>query len=522
MTTSTVTRSVNPLLPSNEFIPDGEPRVFGDRVYLYGSHDLAGGGMCGGDYVCYSAPLDDLATWRYDGVIFRRQQDPFIAPRAAKNRMLERLFAPDVLLIDGRYFLYYGVGLTRTGFGVAVSDSPTGPFEYVGRVRYPDTEKPGGWKDDRDGIADGDLAFGRGRSPLRGFSEYPYDPAVIEHEERLFLFFGLLNCSVVELDPADKRTVIRNADTGLFVTPILRSSILDLLRARMSGNRRKTVMVNGPSVREIDGRFILSYWAMGGQGFSGMHYAVADRPSGPFTPAGPLVALGNAWKDGQVGATDRVGNTHGGMFESGGTWYQIYHRHTADGRQACGTALTRRPDGSFEQAHYDSLGLDPTPLDAFTTWPAYLACHLAGRRTGLRRGGRPELVLRDHPAGEVDPDTGRRTRQVLSGTRAGSVAGFKFLDFGSGDGSSMFTLRLDPRSSGRVEVRIDDPSGPSIATVQVPADAVGQGWTQLTAPAPRVTGVHAVFLVFRPERGELGDIDCFGFTRSPVAVQPSA
>ena len=33
----------NPYLPLYEYIPDGEPHVFGDRVYLYGSHDRAGG-----------------------------------------------------------------------------------------------------------------------------------------------------------------------------------------------------------------------------------------------------------------------------------------------------------------------------------------------------------------------------------------------------------------------------------------------------------------------------------------------
>src|SRR6516164_8744082 len=117
-------RSLNPLLPSNEFIPDGEPRVFGDRVYLYGSHDLAGGGMCGGDYVTWSAPLADLGAWRYEGVIYRAVQDPFVAARRAggKNGMLDRLFAPDVLEIDGRYYMYYGVGMSATGFGVAASE----------------------------------------------------------------------------------------------------------------------------------------------------------------------------------------------------------------------------------------------------------------------------------------------------------------------------------------------------------------------------------------------------------------
>ena len=33
----------NPYLPLTEYIPDGEPHVFGDRVYIYGSHDRAGG-----------------------------------------------------------------------------------------------------------------------------------------------------------------------------------------------------------------------------------------------------------------------------------------------------------------------------------------------------------------------------------------------------------------------------------------------------------------------------------------------
>ena len=28
----------NPYLPLWEYVPDGEPRVFGDRVYLYGGH----------------------------------------------------------------------------------------------------------------------------------------------------------------------------------------------------------------------------------------------------------------------------------------------------------------------------------------------------------------------------------------------------------------------------------------------------------------------------------------------------
>ncbi|MBR6218725.1 MAG: xylan 1,4-beta-xylosidase, partial [Eubacterium sp.] len=64
----------NPYLPNWEYIPDGEPRVFGDRIYVYGSHDQAGSDkFC--DYVlkCWSAPVSDPGNWTCHGDIFRTQ-----------------------------------------------------------------------------------------------------------------------------------------------------------------------------------------------------------------------------------------------------------------------------------------------------------------------------------------------------------------------------------------------------------------------------------------------------------------
>lgn len=66
-------QAFNPYLPSYEYVPDAEPYVFGNRLYVYGSHDAFGGkGFCVNDYVCYSAPTDDLGNWKYEGVIYRR------------------------------------------------------------------------------------------------------------------------------------------------------------------------------------------------------------------------------------------------------------------------------------------------------------------------------------------------------------------------------------------------------------------------------------------------------------------
>lgn len=69
-------------MPLWEYIPDGEPYVFEDpdrpgkyRVYVYGSHDSLIKEYCGLEQVVWSAPVDDLSQWRYDGVIFRNTHD---------------------------------------------------------------------------------------------------------------------------------------------------------------------------------------------------------------------------------------------------------------------------------------------------------------------------------------------------------------------------------------------------------------------------------------------------------------
>ena len=46
----------NPYLPSWEYIPDAEPRLFDGRLYIFGSHDRFGSkDYCVNDYVAWSA-----------------------------------------------------------------------------------------------------------------------------------------------------------------------------------------------------------------------------------------------------------------------------------------------------------------------------------------------------------------------------------------------------------------------------------------------------------------------------------
>ena len=96
-------QAVNPFLPIDVYIPDGEAHVFGDRVYLFGSHDKeCGDTYCMLPYEIFSASIDDLSTWTSKGINYSAKQDPL----SKDGRVY--LYAPDCVKgNDNRYYLYY-------------------------------------------------------------------------------------------------------------------------------------------------------------------------------------------------------------------------------------------------------------------------------------------------------------------------------------------------------------------------------------------------------------------------------
>ena len=88
----------NPYLPLWEHIPDGEPHLFGDRVYIYGSHDKAGGkAYCEDHYCVWSAPKDDLERRIAETPAWR---EAFVKPAGFAALWRERSFE---LLEGGRW-----------------------------------------------------------------------------------------------------------------------------------------------------------------------------------------------------------------------------------------------------------------------------------------------------------------------------------------------------------------------------------------------------------------------------------
>ena len=255
------TQCHNPYLPLCEHIPDGEPHIFNDRLYVFGSHDMENGNeFCELDYVAWSAGLDDLSDWRYEGVIYRKDQDPH-------NTECLPLYAPDVVQgRDGRYYLYYCIKF-QDSINVAVCDTPAGKYEFYGRVQY----------------ADGSVMA----------DNQPYDPAVICSEEGNFLYFGFAPCmiNIPRYKGKDLRggSVLKLKDDMITVEEGPKVVIPSLLYGKDTSFECNEYF-EGPSIRKINGKYYLIY--------SSVHthqlcYAVSADPMDGFTFGGVIVSNGD-------------------------------------------------------------------------------------------------------------------------------------------------------------------------------------------------------------------------------------
>ena len=69
-------QAVNPYLPSWGIRAGCGAAYCGRTMYTYMVLMIFFNGLnfCLGDYVCWSAPVDDLGNWRYEGVIFKESR----------------------------------------------------------------------------------------------------------------------------------------------------------------------------------------------------------------------------------------------------------------------------------------------------------------------------------------------------------------------------------------------------------------------------------------------------------------
>lgn len=358
---------MNPYLPRYEYIPDGEPRVFGDRIYVYGSHDRAGSD-CFCDFVlkCWSAPLSDLTKWVCHGDIFHTKADRDHPSDIDWNGDNTQLFAPDVIQgTDGKYYLYAYI-INAKGC-VAVSDKPEGPFKLLSKYKYtiPDEVCCSGWF---------------------------IDPGVlVDDDGRTYIYCGFERSFLAEVNSENMYEIIDNTCIEHFIP---------CTETEEGGfTEKESLFYEACSPRKINGTYYMIYSPKRG---SRLAYATSDSPTGPYTYRGYIV---------DNGANYPGGNNHGSVACINGQWYIFYHRMTNGtimSRRGCVEKIEILPDGTIPPVEMTSLGFEDS-LDPYEITPADIACVLKGSAFITERNVFDRAVIN---------------------IQDGDVIGYKYFDFG--------------------------------------------------------------------------------------------
>lgn len=405
----------NPIFPFNEYIPDGEPHVFGDRIYLYGSHDKENGErFCMLDYTVYSASINDLTKWQNHGVTYKKIQDP----RSRSDKLVD-FYAPDCVKgNDGKYYLYYvAMGPNTKPFGpmsVAVSDNPYGPFEYLHDIVNKDgspllkylTNDPGVINDN--GHIYLYYGWGLGRdfrnkflSPLYSFVQSKLFKRNIKEIKNTKP--SILSCAFIELEN-DMYTVKRGP------IPVLDSKTT----AKRDSELYKHPFYEAPSIRKIDDTYYLIYSS--GEN-NELAYATSKYPDKDFEYKGVIISNTDIGYQGNQKAKSFGGTIHGSIECVNNRWYVFYHRLTRNSnfsRQACIEPIEILEDGSIPQVEITSNGIDK-PFECQGFYSSFLACNIYHKSRKTKKSG-----------AMFDND---ESNYIIKNIKDGFVIGYKYFNF---------------------------------------------------------------------------------------------
>lgn len=455
----------NPYLPSWEYIPDGEPYVFGDRVYVYGSHDRFNGYVyCLNDYVCWSAPVDDLTDWRYEGVIYKATD---VENNEDRNSCL---YAPDVAQgPDGRYYLYY-VDSNRSIVSVAVCDTPAGKYEFYGYVHYPDGTRLG----EREG------------------DEPQYDPAVLVEGDKVYLYTGFClpgdktrsGCMATVLSSSDMLTVIEDPVIIAPSEPYSKGSGYE-------GHE----FFEAPSIRKRGDTYYLIFSSVL------MHelcYATSKHPTKGFEYRGTIVSNADMGISSYKPSDKPMyygGNNHGSIVEINNKWYIFYHRHTNGtnfSRQGCMEEIKFLEDGSIPQVEMTSCGSNGGPLEGKGEYYAYIACNLFCDEESVYTDFTGAWMNNQFPKITQDGKDGDEEIGYIANMKKSATAGFKYFDC---KGVKKVKIKVRGYCKGDFEIKTSW-NGPALGIIPVVFSNV---WKEYSADIAIPDGVHAIYITYTGE-----------------------
>lgn len=454
-------QAYNPYLPSWEYIPDGEPYIFENRLYVYGSHDKFNGhAYCLNDYVTWSRSLTDPSDWRYEGVIYKAEDVENNDDRDSC------LYAPDVVQgVDGRYYLYY-VDSKRGIVSVAVCDHPVGKFEFHGYVQYPDGV--------RLGEAPGD--------------EPQFDPGVLLEDDQVYLYTGF--CGQGDASRSGAMVTVLSTDM-LTVIQAPRFIVPSDSYSEGSGFEGYEFF-EAPSIRK---RGDLYYFVYSSVQMHELCYATSRFPDRDFTYGGVIISNCDMGCDVEQPKDKPMfygGNNHGSIIDINGQWYVFYHRHTNGtnfSRQGCMEPITFREDGSIPQVPLTSCGGNGKPLEGRGYYPTYIACHLFCNEESVYTDFTASWMNNQFPKITQEGKDGDEELGYIANMKDGATAGFKYFDI-----QDVEAIEITTRGYARGEFLVKTAwDGPALAKIPI---HLSNAWKTYSAKIALPKGKQALYFTF--------------------------
>jgi arabinoxylan arabinofuranohydrolase len=261
------------------------------RLYLYASHDLDDQTQYEMfDITCIST--DDLKNWTDHGECFNA---------LTGSSWAQFSWAPTVVARNNRFYMYYGN--SGGSIGVAVADSPTGPFIDTRGRPLIDAGTPG-------------------VNPPPGM--WIFDPsAFIDDDGRAWLWFG-------GNGPSNIRVIELGND---MVTTV--GSAISLSAPRF---------FEAAWMHKNNGTYYLSYSTNWDNGAPTIDYMTSSSPTSGFTHRGTVLPQ----------PPENNNNNHAGIFRYQNGWYIAYHNRTL--ARLNGAEPTFRRNLALDQLRYNADG----------------------------------------------------------------------------------------------------------------------------------------------------------------------
>ncbi|MBP1619058.1 MAG: glycoside hydrolase family 43 [Bacteroidetes bacterium] len=418
----------NPVVQTH-FSPDPAPMVYNGAVYMYTGDDIPGTDFY---YMTKWRVMSstDMVNWTDHGSPISLESFVWVRDRAWAAQCIER---------NGKFYWYICAQSTKNdmAIGVAVSDSPTGPFkDALGKPLIIN----GNWSN--------------------------IDPTVyIDNDGQAYLYWGNGSLYYVKLN---EDMISYSGD--IVTVPISVESFGGVRGNKSADAPNKDMYVEGPWFYKRNNLYYMMFAGMG-KGGETLSYSTSTGATGPWKYQGKIM------EDQKLNSF----TNHGGIIDYKGNSYLFYHNGLLPnggsyGRAACIEQFTYNPDGTIPSVKATKEGPEPV-----------------GEVNPYRRVEAETMAWSQKCSISQNTEVG----VYVSSIRQKGYTKVREVNFGSQSPKSFTASLAAGIDGGILEVRLDSLAGPIISSILLPRTGGWENFKTFTSELKQpVTGKHDVYFYF--------------------------